>query len=81
MAVEFGTACAEGDYKNVHTDVRELLELGLLEKDARGRLTAPFGMRHNPVGCVGASDAPGWHGIRCVRLRLDAPYENRRGQT
>ena len=30
------------DYKNVHTDVRELLELGLLEKDARGRLTAPF---------------------------------------
>ncbi|MFZ5619821.1 MAG: hypothetical protein ACOY5W_02220 [Pseudomonadota bacterium] len=40
--MEFGTACAEGDYKNVHTDVRELLELGLLEKDARGRLTAPF---------------------------------------
>ena len=73
MAVEFGTACAEGDYKNVHTDVRELLELGLLEKDARGRLTAPFGMRHNPVGCVGASDAPSRR-PRCVRLRLDAPY-------
>ena len=32
----------ERDYKNVHTDVRELLDLGLLEKDARGRLTAPF---------------------------------------
>jgi len=30
------------DYKNVHTDVQTLLELGLLEKDDRGGLRAPF---------------------------------------
>lgn len=30
------------DYKNVHTDVQALIELGLLEKDARGGLRAPF---------------------------------------
>ncbi|MGQ0652383.1 MAG: HVO_A0114 family putative DNA-binding protein, partial [Betaproteobacteria bacterium] len=30
------------DYKNVHTDVQALLELGLLEKDQRGVLSAPF---------------------------------------
>jgi predicted transcriptional regulator len=30
------------DYKNVHTDVSELLELGLLERGDDGRLTAPF---------------------------------------
>ena len=30
------------NYKNVHTDVRELLELGLLEKSDQGQLTAPF---------------------------------------
>ena len=30
------------DYKNVHTDVAELIELGLLERDADGRLSAPF---------------------------------------
>jgi predicted transcriptional regulator len=30
------------DYKNIHTDVRELLELGLLDKDSRGRLSAPY---------------------------------------
>lgn len=30
------------DYKNVHTDVKELLELGLLEKNAQGRLIAPY---------------------------------------
>jgi predicted transcriptional regulator len=30
------------DYKNVYTDVKDLVELGLLDKDARGRLTAPF---------------------------------------
>jgi len=30
------------DYKNVYTDVNDLAELGLLEKDERGRLTAPF---------------------------------------
>lgn len=30
------------DYKNIHTDVRELLDLGLLEKDSRGRLSAPY---------------------------------------
>ena len=30
------------DYKNVHTDAAELLELGLLERDADGRLSAPF---------------------------------------
>lgn len=32
----------ERDYKNVHTDVTQLLELGLLERDARGHLSAPF---------------------------------------
>jgi predicted transcriptional regulator len=30
------------DYKNVYTDVNDLVELGLLAKDERGRLTAPF---------------------------------------
>ncbi|OFZ88502.1 MAG: hypothetical protein A2W21_15380 [Betaproteobacteria bacterium RBG_16_66_20] len=30
------------DYKNVYTDVQALLELGLLEKDERGGLRAPF---------------------------------------
>ncbi|MDZ7841651.1 MAG: transcriptional regulator [Gammaproteobacteria bacterium] len=32
----------ERDYKNVHTDVAALVELGLLEKDNHGALTAPF---------------------------------------
>lgn len=32
----------ERNYKNVHTDVAALVELGLLEKDERGALTAPF---------------------------------------
>lgn len=30
------------DYKNVYTDVQALAGLGLLEKDERGRLSAPF---------------------------------------
>lgn len=30
------------DYKNVHTDVAALVELGLLEKDERGGLSALF---------------------------------------
>ncbi|MHB8743674.1 MAG: HVO_A0114 family putative DNA-binding protein [Sulfuricaulis sp.] len=30
------------DYKNVHTDVRDLCDYGLLRKDSRGRLTAPY---------------------------------------
>jgi predicted transcriptional regulator len=30
------------DYKNVHGDVAGLLDIGLLQKDARGRITAPF---------------------------------------
>lgn len=30
------------DYKNVHTDVTMLVELGLLERAADGSLTAPF---------------------------------------
>ena len=30
------------DYKNVHTDVSDLVELGLLDKDGAGRLAAPF---------------------------------------
>lgn len=30
------------DYKNVHGDVTRLSEIGLLQKDARGRITAPF---------------------------------------
>lgn len=30
------------DYKNVHTDVQALLDLGLLGKDANGGLRAPF---------------------------------------
>ncbi|MGH8470370.1 MAG: hypothetical protein ACREVY_15770 [Gammaproteobacteria bacterium] len=30
------------DYKNVHSDVRALVETGLLEKDAHGRLFTPF---------------------------------------
>lgn len=30
------------DYKNVHTDVQALVQIGLLDKDSRGRLSAPF---------------------------------------
>jgi len=30
------------DYKNVYTDVQALVELGLIERDERGRLSAPF---------------------------------------
>lgn len=30
------------NYKNVHTDAKALLELGLLEQDDAGILTAPF---------------------------------------
>ena len=30
------------DYKNVYTDVAALVELGLLAKDDRGELSAPF---------------------------------------
>ena len=30
------------DYKNVHTDVQALVELGLIERDEHGRLSAPF---------------------------------------
>jgi len=30
------------DYKNVHTDVKALVELGLLNKNNSGLLTAPF---------------------------------------
>ncbi|MGH8615065.1 MAG: hypothetical protein ACREYF_24345 [Gammaproteobacteria bacterium] len=30
------------DYKNVYEDVRELCEYGLLEKDDRGTLRAPY---------------------------------------
>lgn len=32
----------ERNYKNVHTDVAALVELGLLEKNDQGALTAPF---------------------------------------
>ena len=32
----------ERNYKNVHTDVVALVELGLLEKNEQGTLTAPF---------------------------------------
>jgi predicted transcriptional regulator len=37
IALEIGR-----DYKNVHTDVSELIELGLLEKDSNGFLLAPY---------------------------------------
>ena len=30
------------DYKNVHTDITELLDLGLLEKSNHGGISAPF---------------------------------------
>ena len=30
------------DYKNVHTDVTELVDLGLLERNDIGTLSAPF---------------------------------------
>lgn len=32
----------ERNYKNVHTDVAALVDLGLLEKNDQGALTAPF---------------------------------------
>lgn len=32
----------ERNYKNVYTDVTALVELGLLDKDTRGGLAAPF---------------------------------------
>ncbi len=37
LAIQIGR-----DYKNVYTDVKVLVELGLLDKDEQGRLTAPF---------------------------------------
>jgi predicted transcriptional regulator len=37
LATELGR-----DYKNVHTDVAGLIELGLLERDADGHLSTPF---------------------------------------
>jgi predicted transcriptional regulator len=30
------------DYKNVYTDVQALVQIGLLDKDSRGRISAPF---------------------------------------
>ena len=30
------------DYKNVHTDVRQLVEIGLVEKDGDGRIGVPW---------------------------------------
>ncbi|MDQ3562718.1 MAG: hypothetical protein M3436_00790 [Pseudomonadota bacterium] len=30
------------DYKNVYMDVQALVEVGLLDKDSRGRISAPF---------------------------------------
>ena len=30
------------DYKNVYMDVRALVQIGLLARDSRGRLSAPF---------------------------------------
>ncbi len=30
------------DYKNVYTDIQSLVEIGLLDKDSRGRISAPF---------------------------------------
>ncbi len=30
------------DYKNVYTDVKDLVELGLLDKDEQGRIAAPY---------------------------------------
>lgn len=35
-------AALERDYKNVHGDVAALLDWGLLEKDAQGKLVAPY---------------------------------------
>ena len=32
----------ERDYKNVHTDVTDLIALGMLEKDESGSISAPF---------------------------------------
>jgi predicted transcriptional regulator len=30
------------DYKNVHTDVADLVDLGLLDRDEQGHLSAPY---------------------------------------
>jgi predicted transcriptional regulator len=30
------------DYKNVYTDVQALVQIGLLDKDSRGRISAPY---------------------------------------
>jgi len=32
----------ERDYKNVHTDANQLLQLKLLEKDSKGRVSVPW---------------------------------------
>jgi predicted transcriptional regulator len=32
----------ERDYKNVYQDVKDLVELGLLDQDEQGRLSAPY---------------------------------------
>jgi len=34
------------DYKNVHTDVAQLAALGLIEKDAEGRVAVPWDLLH-----------------------------------
>ncbi|MEN9501025.1 MAG: hypothetical protein RI964_310 [Pseudomonadota bacterium] len=34
------------DVKNVHTDVAKLLDMGLLERDAEGRVYSPFAEIH-----------------------------------
>ncbi|HVL34727.1 MAG TPA: MarR family transcriptional regulator, partial [Burkholderiales bacterium] len=34
------------DYKNVHTDVAQLTALGLIEKDAEGRVAVPWDLLH-----------------------------------
>ncbi|MEX0902646.1 MAG: hypothetical protein WDZ76_07975 [Pseudohongiellaceae bacterium] len=46
LAIQLGR-----DYKNVHNDVAALVELGLLDKDGQGTLTAPYDeiVIHAPV--------------------------------
>ena len=42
MSIRSLAVSLERDYKRVHTDVSELAERGLIDRDADGKLVAPF---------------------------------------
>jgi predicted transcriptional regulator len=42
MSIKQLTTTLERDYKNVHTDVVKLIELGLIEKTSEGKICVPW---------------------------------------